>query len=183
MADSQNTYQNDVKIKEQENKFGNTIVGVFIALCVIIGGYFAYDSQITASYEAGYEAGYDEAKVEEYNKGYKKGKEEGKKLGYSDGYSDGYNQGKEDAKSSSKGSSKSSSGSNNYSSGSSGYNNYSSSSNEKEYSYILNKNTDKFHYSWCNSVNQMKEKNKVYFNGTRSEAINKGYSPCGNCDP
>ncbi|MBR2122671.1 MAG: DNA/RNA non-specific endonuclease [Lachnospiraceae bacterium] len=51
--------------------------------------------------------------------------------------------------------------------------------------YIGNKNTMKFHYDWCSSVNQMKEKNKVYFEpGTTSEEIrSRGYSPCGNCHP
>ena len=178
MADSQNTYQNDVKIKSGVS-FSTIITALIAVLIIGFGGYNLYTTEIDKAYNNGYET----AKVEEYNKGYKKGKEEGKKLGYSDGYSDGYNQGKEDAKSSSKGSSKSSSSSNNYSSGSSGSNNYASSNNEKEYNYILNKNTDKFHYSWCNSVSQMKEKNKIYFNGTRSEAISKGYSPCKNCNP
>lgn len=49
--------------------------------------------------------------------------------------------------------------------------------------YILNRNTGKFHYPGCKSVKQMKEKNKVYFNGTRDEAIAKGYQPCKNCNP
>lgn len=49
--------------------------------------------------------------------------------------------------------------------------------------YILNKNTKKFHYAWCSSVDQMKEKNKVYFDGTREQAIKKGYVPCKRCDP
>lgn len=50
-------------------------------------------------------------------------------------------------------------------------------------SYILNKNTKKFHYSWCPSVAQMKEKNKRTYEGTRTELISMGYSPCGNCHP
>lgn len=54
---------------------------------------------------------------------------------------------------------------------------------EPTYSYVLNTNTGKFHYPDCKSVRQMKEKNKYYFDGTRSEVINMGYQPCGNCHP
>ena len=46
--------------------------------------------------------------------------------------------------------------------------------------YIGNKNTKKFHYPSCYSLPY--EKNRVYFD-SRSEAINSGYSPCGNCHP
>ena len=49
--------------------------------------------------------------------------------------------------------------------------------------YILNTNTKKFHYPTCSSVNDMKEKNKQEFFGTRDEAIAQGYSPCGRCKP
>ena len=49
--------------------------------------------------------------------------------------------------------------------------------------YILNTNTKKFHYPTCSSVNDMKEKNKQEFFGTRDEAISNGYSPCGCCKP
>lgn len=49
--------------------------------------------------------------------------------------------------------------------------------------YILNTNTKKFHYTTCSSVNDMKEKNKQEFFGTRDEAISNGYSPCGCCKP
>lgn len=49
--------------------------------------------------------------------------------------------------------------------------------------YILNTNTKKFHYPTCSSVNDMKEKNKKEFFGTRDEAISNGYFPCGRCNP
>lgn len=49
--------------------------------------------------------------------------------------------------------------------------------------YILNTNAKKFHYPTCSSVNDMKEKNKQEFFGTRDEAIALGYSPCGRCKP
>lgn len=50
-------------------------------------------------------------------------------------------------------------------------------------SYILNKNTKKFHYPSCSSVDKMKESNKEYYTGSRDELINRGYDPCGNCHP
>ena len=50
-------------------------------------------------------------------------------------------------------------------------------------SYILNKNTKKFHYPSCSSVDRMKESNKEYYTGSRDELINRGYDPCGNCHP
>ena len=49
--------------------------------------------------------------------------------------------------------------------------------------YILNKNTKKFHYTYCNDVKKMKDKNKKYYTGTREECIGMGYEPCGNCKP
>lgn len=47
--------------------------------------------------------------------------------------------------------------------------------------FIANKNTKKFHYPYCGSVKQMKDKNKRELNCSREEAIQQGYSPCGNC--
>ena len=49
--------------------------------------------------------------------------------------------------------------------------------------YVLNTNTHKFHYPECSSVNQMSERNKQYFTGTRDEIIEMGYDPCSNCKP
>lgn len=49
--------------------------------------------------------------------------------------------------------------------------------------YILNTNTLKFHYPSCSSVNQMSEKNKQEYTGSRDNLIAQGYSPCGNCNP
>ena len=48
--------------------------------------------------------------------------------------------------------------------------------------YIGNKNTMKFHHSYCSSVNDMKESNKVPFD-SREEAISAGYVPCKRCNP
>ena len=52
-----------------------------------------------------------------------------------------------------------------------------------EQTYVLNTNTKKFHDPNCRSVNQMKDKNKEYYTGSREELIERGYSPCGNCHP
>jgi methylphosphotriester-DNA--protein-cysteine methyltransferase len=49
--------------------------------------------------------------------------------------------------------------------------------------YILNTNTKRFHFPSCESVGSMKVKNRADFFGTREEAIQKGYKPCGNCNP
>lgn len=49
--------------------------------------------------------------------------------------------------------------------------------------YILNKNSKKFHYPDCSSVDSMSEQNKIVFNGTRDEVVAQGYSPCGRCNP
>lgn len=49
--------------------------------------------------------------------------------------------------------------------------------------YVGNKNSKKFHYAWCNSVDKMKESNKYYYTGTSEEMVAKGYEPCGNCNP
>lgn len=56
-------------------------------------------------------------------------------------------------------------------------------SQSSQASYILNTNTKKFHYPSCSSVDDMKEKNKQEFFGSRDEAVAQGYSPCGRCKP
>lgn len=49
--------------------------------------------------------------------------------------------------------------------------------------YILNTNTKKFHYPYCRSVKQMKDKNKQGYIGNRDDIISMGYEPCKNCNP
>ena len=48
--------------------------------------------------------------------------------------------------------------------------------------YILNKNSKKFHVPTCDSVNDMKEKNKEYSSKNREEIIADGYTPCKRCN-
>lgn len=56
-------------------------------------------------------------------------------------------------------------------------------SSSKEKTYILNNNTKKFHDPECSSVDNIKEKNKREFTGTREKLIEDGYEPCGKCRP
>ena len=49
--------------------------------------------------------------------------------------------------------------------------------------YIANKNSKVFHYPNCSSVGNMSEKNKEYHTATHDEMVEKGYTPCGNCNP
>ncbi|WP_022762832.1 DNA/RNA non-specific endonuclease [Butyrivibrio sp. AD3002] len=51
------------------------------------------------------------------------------------------------------------------------------------YSYVGNRNSHVFHRPECDSVNDMKEKNKVYLEGTRDDAIDQGFRPCQRCNP
>ena len=49
--------------------------------------------------------------------------------------------------------------------------------------YILNTNTEKFHYPSCSSVKQMKASNKKEYTGSRDDLIAQGYDPCKKCNP
>lgn len=49
--------------------------------------------------------------------------------------------------------------------------------------YVLNTNTHRFHLPNCESVDEMAEKNKTIFYGSREEAVDSGYSPCQKCRP
>lgn len=48
--------------------------------------------------------------------------------------------------------------------------------------YIGNRNSHKFHYADCSSVDSMKEKNKVELR-SREDAVSAGYIPCKRCNP
>lgn len=49
--------------------------------------------------------------------------------------------------------------------------------------YVLNTNTEKFHYPSCNSVKQIKPENYQEYFGSRSNVIAQGFVPCKNCNP
>ena len=58
-----------------------------------------------------------------------------------------------------------------------------SAETSKEITYVLNKNTHKFHYPSCSSADDIKPKNRKEFTGTREEVIAQGYDPCKRCNP
>ncbi|MBQ8392175.1 MAG: DNA/RNA non-specific endonuclease [Clostridia bacterium] len=49
--------------------------------------------------------------------------------------------------------------------------------------YILNKNSMKFHKDGSSCGNSVKEENKDTYTGNRQDLIDMGYSPCGTCKP
>lgn len=49
--------------------------------------------------------------------------------------------------------------------------------------YILNINSKKFHVESCRNVTTIKETNKETYTGTRQDLIDRGYTPCGECQP
>lgn len=52
-----------------------------------------------------------------------------------------------------------------------------------ECTYILNRNTKKFHYKDCYTIELMNEKNKIYCDDNRINIIQNSYSPCKKCNP
>lgn len=50
-------------------------------------------------------------------------------------------------------------------------------------SYVLNKNSKKFHHPTCSSVGDMSPKNKIFSTSSRDEIIAQGYVPCKRCYP
>ena len=57
------------------------------------------------------------------------------------------------------------------------------SSDSREPTYIGNRNSMRFHRPDCESVQEMSERNKVFFYGGREEPVAAGYTPCGVCRP
>lgn len=54
---------------------------------------------------------------------------------------------------------------------------------DEKVTYIINTNSGRFHLPECQSVQDMKEKNRKEFFGTREELVDAGYKPCGRCNP
>ena len=54
---------------------------------------------------------------------------------------------------------------------------------DEKVTYIINMNTGRFHLPGCQSVQDMKNKNRKEFFGTREELMDAGYKPCGRCNP
>lgn len=53
----------------------------------------------------------------------------------------------------------------------------------KKGTYIISKNTRKFHYPSCGYVKRIKSYNQIKFHGSRKTLIKQGYSPCKGCNP
>jgi hypothetical protein len=49
--------------------------------------------------------------------------------------------------------------------------------------YVLNNNTMRFHRTDCKGARTIRDYNREWFYGTREEAIEAGYIPCGMCEP
>ncbi len=58
-----------------------------------------------------------------------------------------------------------------------------SGTESEEEGYVLNTNSRLFHRPSCDSVAEMKEKNKVISGADREEILQQGYEPCGRCKP
>ena len=52
---------------------------------------------------------------------------------------------------------------------------------EAENSYIINKNTKKYHAEDCRYVGFMNEENKIFVNSTPEKLQNQSYKPCAFC--
>lgn len=53
----------------------------------------------------------------------------------------------------------------------------------EDFNYVLNTNTRKFHMPYCDSVNDIKDKNRKISEEDRDTLIREGYSPCKRCNP
>lgn len=49
--------------------------------------------------------------------------------------------------------------------------------------YVLNTNTHKFHYADCSSARDISDKNRETYIGSRDSLTDRGYEPCGRCNP
>ena len=49
--------------------------------------------------------------------------------------------------------------------------------------YVLNTNSMKFHYAFCEWAQKISGKNRRDYTGSREDLIEQGYSPCGSCHP
>lgn len=52
-----------------------------------------------------------------------------------------------------------------------------------EITYVVNKNTKKFHTPECSSVEQIHEENRLDSTENRETLIGQGYQPCKRCAP
>lgn len=194
MDDSRHQYANDVTISEKSNIPFKKIISAL--LCVVLGfggGYLytekGFDERLAAKAKESYFEGVSDGRAEAKNEYY----DERYNSGYENGYSKGYAEAEAALKKASVSAKQSESvvilqeptNQIKKQSAPAVVQKAEESIKEtvKQYDYIINTNTGKFHYKWCSSVSQMKEKNKKYYTGTRESVINMGYVPCKNCNP
>lgn len=56
-------------------------------------------------------------------------------------------------------------------------------SSGKTQTYVLNTSTMKFHEPGCSSVEEIADENKSTHSGNREDVMDRGYEPCGHCNP
>lgn len=56
-------------------------------------------------------------------------------------------------------------------------------STEEQSTYVLNTKNKKFHKPNCNGVDDIYQKSKETYHGTKDQLLVRGYRPCGNCNP
>lgn len=126
-------------------------------------------------YKFGYENGFDSGHAGWYNKGYLEGREDGYKSGLDAGFEQAKAELSADFTSDASETEEQRTSEQQAESG--------DETVPAEYSFVLNKNSKRFHSPDCKSTLNMKEENKEYYTGTREEMIQKGYKPCGSCKP
>lgn len=182
---------------------------VFCLLLLLLAGCGAQTSsaEMQAAIHDAYTRGRSEAlETSGYNEGYEKGHEEGyaegREAGNSQGFTEGYTKGKEAGYASGYEAGKAEDDQEAYDKGyKQGVKDVNAAleaeppqsepeetppepaEDAETVNYIANTSTGKFHYPDCASVDDMKEKNKLYWTGTRDELIAQGYDPCQRCYP
>lgn len=163
---------------------------IFLLFAVLLLGGCYYDKQdLNDAYNRGFEAGKSAAVSSspgDYNKGFKEGKNQGYTEGHDDGYNEGYTAGVDNGYQSGREDGYAEGYDEGYDVGfADGVSSVYAGPTQPPvtYSYVANRNTMKFHLPDCSSVNDIKESNRINWNGTRDELIAKGYVPCKRCNP
>lgn len=159
-------------------RYRKALLAAFVAFAAIFAAIFA-GSRL---YNMGYENGFNKGHAAWYAKGF----DEGGIDGYISGYDEGFSaaaavQDAEKADEHQQYESNTQDGRSNEQPEHSG-----GSAEEEalaEYSYVLNTNSKRFHKPGCKSALNAKEENTDYYTGSREELIQKGYKPCGSCNP
>lgn len=161
-------------------KYRKILFAVLAAAVTIFAAVFA-GSRL---YNMGYEKGFDKGHSGWYAKGYDEGSNEGYISGYDAGFSAGTAAAGQNAKKTDEHQQNESDIKSEHENGQPEHGGGEAEKQiPEEYSYVLNTNSKRFHKPDCKSVPKMKEENKDYYTGSREELIQKGYKPCGSCNP